>query len=652
MFAPRSTRRAWLTLLLAAVPTLGLGWVQAHTPIDAENQALKAPTGPDADALARRVSTFGGDHALVLGFHVVVPGTAGGSVPNAGVAALARSLRGIHGVAAVDTLPSPSPSVHLLLVSLAHDARSAVFADTVHQVENEARARCPAGLGVEVTGVPAVELAIAQAVAQEQRWMVPAIAVALFLVLLSVYRRLGLALAALVPAAVAISWSGGLYALLGHRLDPVAALLQPVLLTVGVAYSVHLVDGFLRRAHRVGAPLAVERTARDLLLPATLACGTTVAGFLVNAVSPIPAVATFATYAGFGVALTSAAAFWLVPAALVAWTGGRLPAAPRLCCNLGLVGWMSRYAPAVGLLALVAGVWGGRACFGLRVDNDPLRVLPPRHPLRQDTDALAARLGGVELFDVLVPASSRLTDPSELRLLAAAIAGRPGVAGLAGAPRLAATGDLLLSGILPRSGSTERERLFDAMSTELRLRGRDEALVTGSAVQIARDSNRLVRGQLFGFGLTLAVLWLVMAWGLRSWRLGLLGLVPNVLTCLLVYGAMAAADRPVSVATALIGTVMLGLVVDTTIHVLERFRRARRHGARRAPAVASAMHRAGRAVTVTSLVLVVGFAVAACGRLETTIEFGLLAATTIVVAYVVSMTLLPALLLMRREAAQ
>lgn len=653
MLAPRSPRSAWLFLLLAAAPSAWLGSVQARTPLDVENRALKTIAGPDADNMARRERAFGRDRVLLAGFHAVVPAAGIAAADDRGLEALARALRTCPGVGQVDAVPPPSPDLRLLLVSLAGEVAPAVSG-----IDRCLHDRCPPGLAVEVSGVPMAELAIAEAVTQEQRWTVPAVALVLLLLLLGVYRHLGVALAALVPAAFGITWTGGAYALLGHRLGPVSCLLQPVLLTVGVACSVHFVDGFLRRRqgqHQAVAS-ALARTARDLVVPATLACATTVVGFLVNAFSPIPAVAALATYAALGVALTSAAAFWLVPCALTAWTSPRAPsrtrrlargATARACRSL--VGWTGRHAFAITTAAAALLLWAASECRRLQVDNDPLRVLPAEHSLRRETEGLAARLGGVELFDLLVPAGSAAADPTELRLLAASLSLQPGVAGLAGPPRIASTGDVLLSAVLPRSGSTEREALFDRVAGDLDLRGRSEVAVTGANVQIARDSNRLVRAQLVSFGVTLLALWLVMAWGLRSWRLGLLGLIPNVLTCLLVYGAMAWVGRPISVATALIGSVMLGLVVDTTIHLLARFGRARARGARAAPAVASALLRTGRAASVTTLVLGAGFGVAALGRLETTIEFGLLAALTVVVAFAVAALLLPALLLLRRE---
>lgn len=653
MVFPTTRRGAWLLLLAVAVPTTWLGHAQATTPIDSANVALKSIDGRDADAMARRTSSFGDDRVLLAGLQPRLPGAGFGADDAASLDALAHAVTRIDGVGRIETAPASAAGGRLWIIHLTAQSHAGLDERVVGAVEAALRSGCPPQLTCEFTGLPAVEVAIAGAVADEQRRILPAIAGALFTLLLLLFRRVGVAVAALAPAVVSIAWTGGLFALTGHRLDPLAALLQPVLLTVGVAYAVHHIDGCLARATRMSPAAAVQRTARDLLEPGLLACGTTVLGFLVNVLSPIPAVVAFAIHAAFGVAATVAAVFWLVPAVLVAWPGAlRGRRQPWSGFARALTGFAGRHAPTVVSVGLLVALWGGVACTGLTVDNDPLRILPASHPLRLDTERLAARLGGVEPFDVLVPADSAWAEPTSLRMLAADLATRVGVSGLAGPPIAAASGDILLRAILPRAGSGPRGRVFDAIEGSLRRAGHAEVLVTGSAVQVVRDSNRLVTGQLLGLGATLVVLFAAMAVGLRSLRAGLIGLAPSVVTCLIVYATLASMNRPVSVATALIGSVMLGLIVDTTIHILVRFRRARAHGAGRHAAVASALQRAGRPVFVTSLVLGTGFSVAGFGSLSTTSEFGLLAALTIAVAALVSLLLVPALLLVGRSGGE
>jgi hypothetical protein len=97
----------------------------------------------------------------------------------------------------------------------------------------------------------------------------------------------------------------------------------------------------------------------------------------------------------------------------------------------------------------------------------------------------------------------------------------------------------------------------------------------------------------------------------------------------------------------MIATVLIGLIVDNTIHLLHGYGQARRAGCGPSAALARSISRCGRAVLTTSGVLALGFAAGLNGRLETTLEFSALAALTIVLALACDLVLLPAILLLR-----
>jgi predicted RND superfamily exporter protein len=167
---------------------------------------------------------------------------------------------------------------------------------------------------VWLTGPPAGEAAIAAALATEQRRIVPLVCATLFLLLLAVYRSFGVALGALLPALGAIAWTGALQERLGLAIDPVTALLPPVVLAVGVAGAVHMVDAFLdARAHGLGPDPASRRAWRAVLAPALGCAATTVAGFLALCTSPIAAIGRFGGLAAAGVVATALLTFLALP---------------------------------------------------------------------------------------------------------------------------------------------------------------------------------------------------------------------------------------------------------------------------------------------------------------------------------------------------
>ncbi|MCC6672684.1 MAG: MMPL family transporter [Planctomycetes bacterium] len=647
-------------LVVLALAAAVLAPLHLRLRVDLENRAMKSQGTPEAAAMAERNRVFGAEHtALVL----LEPRTREVAVrpDDPAVLALTRALGSLAGVTHVAAVPRPNADCHLLAVEI-DAARAAGTAPVVRDVQRVARELAPVTFHVAVSGQPVGEVAIADAIRNEQMRIVPAIAVALFALLWLRYRRARLAFAVMLPSLLGIVAIGALQVGLGHQLDPVSALLHPVLLTVGVAGAVHLVEGVLLRVRLGQEPgPATRNTVRDLVLPTALTCGTTVAGFASLASSAVPAITRFGLLAASGVVLVVLLAFALIPAWLRLWIG---PAQVRALRQRGalappasplLAVWLRKSARPLVVAAGVLALLGAAAWSQLRVDTDPLRVLPEEHAFRHDTGRFAARLGGIETFDLLLPPPAagnqgRLARAAGLLRLQAGLLADPQVVTLIGAPRISAEGHALVRALLAPGSSEVRERLFSACEARARQLGWPGAVATGPTVQILRDSAALVRGQLGSLASTLVVLLLALWAGFRSLPMALLGLVPNLIACLLLYGGLAALGQPLSVATAMIGAVMLGLVVDDSVHFLHRFLQARRAGSSRISAVARALHRTGSAVTVTSLVLAAGFAVGLLGDLTTTREFGAAAAAAILLALLADLGLTPAILLCREPA--
>ncbi|MDQ7088481.1 MAG: hypothetical protein Q9Q13_11770 [Acidobacteriota bacterium] len=436
--------------------------------------------------------------------------------------------------------------------------------------------------------------------------------------------------------------------LLGYRLDPVSSLLQPVLLTVGVAGSVHLVEAFRRYRSQGRQPDAALREAwREIAFPALLTVATTVAGFLTLGVHLIPAVRRFGLFAALGVVVAGVLAFlagsaWLLvapgPAGSSRSGGGQEGEGWRT-----LAAWLARRRRGVLLAFVLLTAVAVTQWPRLKVDTDPVGVLPASSAFRRDFHRLAGQLGGVEIFDLLIPAADRERVTPLRRMLL----DLPQVVEVVDEQQ-AASGETLLTAVMVPSSTSLRFKLFDAVEAGAAALGSPGSRAVGTLVRVARDSQRLVRDQLLASLLTLIVLLVAGFWASRRLSLALVGVVPNLVPAIVVYGAMALADRPVSVATAMIASVMLGLVVDDTLHFLVRYARAERRGLDPAAAVSEAMRTAGAPIVFTSLVLSAGFAVPLFfGTLVTTREFGALAVATILLALVADLLLLPAVLLRR-----
>ncbi|MBL8695251.1 MAG: MMPL family transporter [Planctomycetes bacterium] len=644
-----------MTLLAVAWLTGLFFWAQLDQKVDVENRSLKSVGTAEEEAHARRVRGFGEDATVVLLFETLPAGTGTVSASEvARVAAVRQKIAELPGVASTREVRVHREGALALAVTL-YSSRG-TWPETITKVRAAAMEHGPPSMRLAMSGQPVGEVTIASEVQREQRRVVPLIAGGLVLALFLFYRHAGLVAAILLPAGIGIVWTGGICAILGRELDPVSVMLNPVLLTVGVASGVHYIEGYLDEL-TAGRPtwIAAHRSMANLLKPAMLAALTTVVGFLSLAINRIPAIIDFGIFAAFGVGLTFVIAALTTPALL-----GLL--APRVNPRFlerrgsfaGELGQraadaLARHGGTVRVAAWAVALMGAIAWTRIGVDNDPIRLLPEDHPFRVETSQISAALGGSETFDVLVPSGGPLASPPQLALLAAQTCALPVVAGPAGPAMRAENGDWLLRFVLSPSGSRDREATFAEIERRARSLGGDDLSVTGTSVRVARDSGTLVRGQLSGAGASMLVLFLIFWIAFRSLRYAWLAMVPNVFPCIVVYGGMAMLGRPLSVSTAMISSVLLGLIVDDTIHLLHRLREAREAGQSPLEAVESVFRNSGRAIVITSLVLAGGFALSMTGRLTSTVEFGVLASITVITALLSDLLLIPVLMVPTRD---
>ena len=128
---------------------------------------------------------------------------------------------------------------------------------------------------------------------------------------------------------------------------------------------------------------------------------------------------------------------------------------------------------------------------------------------------------------------------------------------------------------------------------------------------------------------------------------GLLSLVPNVAPLVMTFGIWAILVGQVGTAAATVSATSLGIIVDNTVHLLTKYRRARREkGLTATEAVRYSLDTVGTAVAANAMILSLGFAVLALSSFKITAEMGILTAMAILVALVVDFVLLPALLLL------
>jgi predicted RND superfamily exporter protein len=174
---------------------------------------------------------------------------------------------------------------------------------------------------------------------------------------------------------------------------------------------------------------------------------------------------------------------------------------------------------------------------------------------------------------------------------------------------------------------------------------------TGATVMFSFISERNIEGMLAGNAMAVFLIVIIMIVSLRSFSLGTMSLLPNTIPILMTFGVWALLVGEVGMAAATVSATSLGIVVDSTVHFLSKYLRARREkGLDRPAAILHTYRTVGLAIVVNSLILSFGFAVLSLSAFRVNAQMGLLTAIAIVIALAVDFFLLPALLLVGHKA--
>ncbi|MFN8641561.1 MAG: cyclic nucleotide-binding domain-containing protein [Candidatus Binatia bacterium] len=548
-----------------------------------------------------------------------------------------------------------------------------------------------------VTGVQSMKMAGAALMRQDLRRFVPLSLACVVLVLLLEFhtvRGVVLPLACVVAGSL---WTAGVMVLCGSDINLGTLILPPLLMAIGITYAIHVLSRYyLALAGGGSREVVVAAALARVRLPVCVAWLTTVVCCAALAVNPIHAIRDFGVYAVVGVTAIFALSVFGLPAALCLWPH-RLTAAPaaggvdRIAAALDAMG---RWAMAHRRLVLVAGIaLGGLALWGawrIRVETHYLQFFAPDSALRRDTERIAAALGSTQPIYLALegdgPGSlARLDVLAAMRDVQQFAAEQPGVDGslsladyvalLQGAlnpdrgrglPERQDDVDQLLLFVDPTdiapvatrdygranviirthlAGSAEVGALVDRVTEYARSRFRRgiEPRATGSMVLLNRSADDLVRGQIAGLWVVLALLLVIMSGLFLSLRAGLLSLVPNAVPIMILFGLMGWTGVSLNVSTSMLAVLAIGIAVGDTIHYFSELNVQLRATGDPGAAILRVVQIVGKPIVYSALALLAGFAVTCWSNFQPIRDFGLLSSSTIAIGLVAQLLLMPVL---------
>ena len=557
-------------------------------------------------------------------------------------------------------------------------------------------------VNVYVTGGPHLKVAQVRYQLGDLRDAIPMVVGALAIVLALSFRTLRGTLLPLLAVFVALIWTLGFEAWLGKELTLTTVLVPPMLIILGVAYSVHVISEYydvLREDRRSSSAHAVHHVLHGVTLAALLTGGTTAAGFYSEVLTPIKAIQEFGYMSVVGVLATLIVSLTLTPALLSVLGRPRRLARAEEADEESFFGQLMvrlaefdlRNKRAIYFFWAMVSVLSCVAATRLVVGNESLRFLPERAQQRRDFDAVNEKLNGANAFQVVVQADgeANFKQPENLRALESLqdwLDDQPEIGGCTGlvdfvkllnrafhendpgylsvpeTERL--TGQLLflgasdelegyvdaryqLTNIQVRSTVFDTELVMSLVNRiETRLKQLPPGLhgqVTGNSILMTQVVDNLIWGQVQSIIGALIMIYALLCVMFLSFRLGVVALLPNVIPVAVYFGALGLTGITLNFATSIIAPMALGVAIDDTIHYFARFNTEAKRLADERRATISVLRSVGRPVLYSTISLCVGFLMLSWSDLLSYRQVGGMGAFTLGFSVLVEMTLTPAL---------
>ena len=497
----------------------------------------------------------------------------------------------------------------------------------------------------------------------------------------------------------------GLAGHFGVLLDPVSAAAPTIILTLAVADSIHILVSWLQlRRQQVGNREALVEVVRINAMPVFLTSITTAVGFLSLNFSDSPPFRLLGNVTAAAVMVAWVFSMTVLPALVAILPAGRVTRAGRgrlytLMDRFSAL-LVRRYRPVLGGMT-VAAVLLSLSIARININDQYIDYFDESLPIRSASDFTVDNLSGIyaATYSLDAGGSQEVANPEFLAAVDAFadyLESRPAVVHVNSFTRtmkrlnmnlhaddleeyrlptqqdLAAQFLLLYELSLPYGLDVNDQIDVDKRSLRLDVTFGDvdmavveeetqlaeawlaangtesmrAAGATGVPKMFGQITRRNVSSMILGTGLGFLLIAGILMVAMRSWRLGLISLIPNVLPAAMAFGVWAWLVRDVGFAVSVVAGLSIGIIVDDTVHFLSKYNLARREKGLDAPdAVRYAFRMVGTAILGTTFVVAVGFAMLGLSTFRVTAYMDLLTSLTVAAALVVDFLLLPTLLL-------
>ncbi|WP_298506987.1 MMPL family transporter [uncultured Maribacter sp.] len=528
-------------------------------------------------------------------------------------------------------------------------------------------------------------------------------AVLVLLVLFIIYRKIAVVALAFSSIVMALLLFLGLLSILGKELNTLSSFYPILLLIVGSADVIHIMDSYLEKLHlKTDKTTAITETLKEVGLTTLLTSVTTAIGFLSLITSKLQPIKDFGLNSAIGVMVAYIVVIFFTSALLLI-----IPKKHLLSTKNSIKSW-NIYLLKINVftkknpkrILYSAAIFTAICYWGVSKINTNYEFqasFPKNSVLADDFSFFQTKYSGFRPLEVAILAQgeNKITDFKILQEIDKMENKLKTFKDI----REVTSVNLLFKGInkahhlnkkefftLPKEEKTynlynrdikkvarkQLQKFVNVDNSKGRISAKVLDIGTDSLIKVYEDLNHFIttktdsslvrfrltgKGMLLdknsvyirnsllqGLGIGLILVGIIMVILFKDIKLLIISLVPNILPLLFAGALLGFLEIPLEATISIVFAIVFGIAVDDTIHFLGRYKLCRFKGLSKEEAIEKTFKETGRALIITTLLLFFGFMVLVFSIHLPSITIGLLLSATLLTALILDLLLLPVLI--------
>lgn len=504
----------------------------------------------------------------------------------------------------------------------------------------------------------------------------------------------------IITAGISVVWTLGLMALLGYELTITSSYMPVVLLAVGSAYTIHVVNSY-EYNRSINRRQALLDALTYTTIPVVLASLTTIVGFISFIFgSYLQMIKEFGIFTATGTFFALLLSIFFVPALISVFSTRGKRSEPDATGRKNILNSMiikplmslvirhPKYTFAVWSLLLLVSIGG---IFFIKTSVNITSYFKKDNPTRITENLMQRKFGGS--LPVYVVFEGDIQSPEVLKMMIKTekfmkedpnISIAQSVADLVEQMNDAMgeeksipderakieqlwflldgqdimsqlVSDELDKGIIQSKFASieteEIESFTNRMDNFIDENSTDNCRIefTGIPPIYHKLNNSLIKSQYSSLIIAIILVLVIVGIIMRSFSEGIFATIPIIATILMLLGFMGITGIPLDIATVLVGSIALGIGIDYSIHVISGFNKHLHEHRDAEKALESTIMVSGKAVIINAASVAAGFIVLLFCQMVPFQHFGLLIAISMLVSSIGSLTLLPVLLILSKR---